>query len=38
MEVEVMAMRIRLMALVALILVSACGRVTNAAPAGNYRL
>ncbi len=33
-----MAMRIRLMALVALILVSACGRVTNAAPAGNYRL
>jgi len=33
-----MAMRIRMMALVVLILVSACGRVTNAAPAGNYRL
>ena len=33
-----MAMRIRLMALVALILVGACGRVSNAAPTGNYRL
>ncbi len=33
-----MAMRIRLMALVALILVSACGRVPNAGPTGNYRL
>ena len=33
-----MAMRIRLMALMALILVSACGRVSNAAPTGNYRL
>lgn len=31
-------MRIRLMALVALILVSACGRVTTAGPTGNYRL
>jgi hypothetical protein len=38
MEAEVMAMRIRLMALVALILVSACGRVPNAGPTGNYRL
>ena len=33
-----MAMRIRLVALVALILVSACGRVPNAGPTGNYRL
>ncbi len=33
-----MAMRIRLMALAALILVSACGRVSSAAPTGNYRL
>ncbi len=33
-----MAMRIRLMILMALILVSACGRVSNAAPTGNYRL
>jgi len=31
-------MRIRLMALMALILVSACGRLTNAAPSGSYRL
>jgi len=31
-------MRIRLMALVALILVSACGRVSSSGPAGNYRL
>src|SRR6266581_5783312 len=38
MEAEVMAMRIRLMILMALILVSACGRVTNAAPTVNYRL
>ena len=33
-----MAMRIRLMALVALILVNACGRVSDAAPTGNFRL
>ena len=38
MEAEVMAMRMRLMTLVALILVSACGRVADATPAGNYRL
>src|SRR5690348_11372881 len=38
MEAEVMAMRIRLMALAALIMVSACGRVPSAAPTGNYRL
>ena len=33
-----MAMRIRLMALVALILVGACGRVTNPASTSNFRL
>ena len=33
-----MAMRMRLMTLVALILVSACGRVADATPTGNYRL
>src|SRR5437773_11928219 len=38
MEAEVMAMRMRLMTLVALILVSACGRVADATPTGNYRL
>src|SRR2546428_13067893 len=38
MEAEVMAMRIRMMALVALILVGACGRVPSAGPTGNYRL
>jgi hypothetical protein len=38
MEAEVMAMRIRLMTLAAVLLVSACGRVPNAGTTGNYRL